>query len=161
MRLRTKFSLVFALVPLMVGIPSYLFREHFGLSPNTGYLRNVDLHWMVLSSLINAPLLGLAAHISWPLFGNCRDNLFFKSFIGNMVFGLLLPITALLVTFIATALFLVGLSYLGISPMEYLIFRIPVLVFFPIWGSYFLMMIAGGMVGMVFGRLQGLREGIG
>ncbi len=78
-----------------------------------------------------------------------------------MVFGLLLPITALLVTFIATALFLVGLSYLGISPMEYLIFRIPVLVFFPIWGSYFLMMIAGGMVGMVFGRLQGLREGIG
>mgnify|MGYP003634503869 FL=1 len=159
MRLRTKFSLAFALVPLAVGVPSYLIREHFGMSPNTGYLENIDLHWMVLSSLMNAPLLGLAAHIAWPLFGSCRDNLFFKSFIGNMVFGFLLPITALLALLIATVLFTAGLRYLGISPMDSPIFSIPIFAFLPIWGSYFLMMVAGGMVGMVFGRLQGRREG--
>ena len=158
MSLRKNFSVAFALIPLMVGIPSYLFREHFGMSPNTGYLENIDLHWMVLSSLINAPLLGFAAHFTWPLFGNCRDNLFFKSFIGNIVFGFLLPITALLVVFVVTALFLVGLKNLGVTPMSYPIFSIPILAFFPIWGSYFLMMIAGGFIGMVFGRLQGIKE---
>ena len=161
MTLRKKFSLAFALVPLIVGVPSYLLREHFGLSPNSGYLENVDVQWIVLSALINTPLFGLAAHIAWPLFGNCRDNLFYKSFIGNTVFGLLLPIAAILMVLIPTASILAGLRYVGITPLDYPAVSIPVFMLVPVWGSYFHMMIAGGILGIVFGWRKGLSEVLG
>lgn len=161
MTLRKKFSLAFALVPLIVGIPSYLFREHFGLSPNSGYLENLGVLWIVLSAFMNAPLLGFTAHIAWPLFGSCRDNLFFRSFIGNMVFGLLLPIAAILIAFIPMTLILAGLRYVGITPIDYQYFSIPFFMLFPIWGSYFHIIIAGAILGIVFGWRQGLQDVLG
>ena len=123
MRLRTKFGLTFALVPLMVVIPSYLFGEYFTLSPKVGYHAYGDLYSMALSSLMNAPLLGLAAFASWRVFGDCRDNLFYKSFIGNTVFGFLVPLVALLVFLIARLLFRKALSYLGIPLWDGAMFR--------------------------------------
>lgn len=159
MRLRTRFSITFALVPLMVVIPSYLFGEHFTLSPEVGYHSYASPYSMVLSSLMNAPLLGLAAYASWRVFGDCRDNLFYKSFIGNMFFGFLVPLVALFVIVITTTLFQKGLSYLGIRLWDSAMLRQLANVFLLIWGSGLFVMFAGGIVGVVFGKRRGIQEG--
>jgi len=158
LRLRTRFSLIYAVVPLAIAVPSYLFGEYFTLSPNDGYHRYADLHWMVLSSLINAPLLGLSAYISWPLFGSRPENLFYKSFIGNTVIGFLLPLTAVWLAAYAGALFLNGLAYLGVTLWDSSMFRNFVIICLLIWGSWLFVALSGGLLGLVFGRLKGLRN---
>ena len=157
LRLRTKFSLAFAVVPLAMAVPSYLFGEYFTLSPHDGYHRYADLYWMVLSSLINAPLLGLAAYTSWSLFGYRPENLFYKSFIGNAVFGFLLPLATILAVTYAGAFFLMGLSHLGAAPFDSPMIRQFVIMFLLIWGSWAFLAPAGGLLGLTFGRLKGLR----
>ena len=142
----------------MVVIPSYLFGEYYTLSPKVGYHAYADLYSMALSALVSAPILGIAAHASWRVFGDYRDNLFYKSFIGNMFFGFVIPLFALLIFLITTLLLRKGLSYLGIPPWDGEFFREFVRVFWPIWGSTLFMMLAGGIVGVIFGKLRGVQE---
>ncbi|MCH9693433.1 MAG: hypothetical protein K0U72_02890 [Gammaproteobacteria bacterium] len=156
MSLRTKFSLTFALIPLMVVVPSYLFGVYFTLSPKLGYHAYDDLYSMALSSLVNAPLLGVAAFASWRLFGDRRDNLFYKSLIGNLFFGFLIPLAALLVFLIAVLLLRTIFGYIGIPLWDSAIFRN---FFWPIWGSVLFVMLTGGIVGVIFGKRRGVQEG--
>ena len=139
-------------------VPSHLFGEYFTLSPDDGYHRYADLHWMTLSSLLNAPLLGLAAYMSWPLFGNRPENLFYKSSIGNAVLGFLLPLATIYVVTFGVGFFLKGLVNLGVTAWDsymnpYLIYTVLL-----IWGSWLFIALTGGVLGLAFGRLKGVRS---
>lgn len=114
---------------------------------------------MALSSLVNAPLLAFFAYLSWPLIGRRRDNLFYKSPIGNTLVGLLIPVVAVYAGAYSSGLLVYSLRQYGIdsgASLELLRFAGLLL---PVWGSYILIVSATALVGLVFGELTDRGQG--
>ena len=113
---------------------------------------------MALSSVINAPLLGCFAYFSWPLLGRRRDNLFYKSPIGNTLVGFLIPVVAVYSAAYSLALLGYGLLQFDMYLMNSLGLLRLIGLFLSIWGSYLFIVAASAFVGLVFGELKDRRR---